>query len=185
MCRYVETFHEYDACKLNETLPNGQPTPFASLLRVITKAATSGEEPQHHQIKEKNIFQCDQCVRDPKLKNLPLEKRVCENPVHISGKAARPVVENARWTLQVGTCPVCDAVEAVIKEKSNPTVIVVSQNNLQPNARHQHSGGQRRNTGTDKRNPIRHKSVNVTPPAQPVIERKRVKEREERKCSLM
>jgi hypothetical protein len=129
MCRYIETYHEYDACKLNETQANGQPTGIASFLRGFMRGGVEGqdgEEPQHHQIKEKNIFQCDQCVRDPKLKNLPLEKRVCENPVHISGEAARPVVENCKWTLQVGTCPVCDAVEAVIKEKSNPTVIVRS-----------------------------------------------------------
>jgi hypothetical protein len=127
MCKYFESFHEYNGCRLREAQANGQPTGFASFLRGFTRAGVEGQdgqEPQHHQIKEKNIMQCEQCITDPRFRNIPSEKRVCDNPEHIDGEAARAVVESIGYTVKVGTCPVCAAVKAVIEKESNPTVIV-------------------------------------------------------------
>jgi hypothetical protein len=126
MCRYFESFHEYNGCRLKETQANGQPSGFASFLRGFTRAGVEGqdgEEPQHHQIKEKNIMQCEQCIKDPRFKDIPSKERVCDNPVHIDGDAAT-IVESVGYTVKVGTCPVCAAVEAVIEKESNPIVIV-------------------------------------------------------------
>ena len=127
MCRYFESFHEYNGCRLKETQANGQSSAFASFLRGFTRAGIEGqdaEEPQHHQIKEKNVMQCEQCIEDPRFKDIPPEERVCDNPVHIDGEAATTVVESVGYTVKVGTCPVCAAVEAVIEKESNPIVIV-------------------------------------------------------------
>jgi len=104
--------------------------------------------------------------------------------VHIDGEAARMVVESVGYTVKVGTCPVCAAVEAVIEKESNPIVIRAFERNLAPAANPPRPRGQRPNAGIDRRNPIRH---GITPEAQqqpPVMERKR-KHKKKSTCSLM
>jgi hypothetical protein len=138
MCLYIETFHEYSGCRLKEVLPNGQPTRFAAFVRGVTNFVTgqanehdaaNGElhgegGPEHHQITEKNILQCEKAHDDPKQKDKPVNERVCPNPVYLRGDEAKDQIESIQYTRQTGTCPVCVAVEKAIREKTNQTVIV-------------------------------------------------------------
>jgi hypothetical protein len=138
MCRYIETFHEYSGCRLKETLPNSQPTRFAAFVRGVTNFVTGNNNeddgangvihgeggPEHHQITEKNILQCEDAVKNPRLKDKPEDERVCQNPVYLRGDAAKGQIEQIQYTRQTGTCPVCVAVEKAIRENTNQTVIV-------------------------------------------------------------
>ena len=77
MCRYFDSFHEYNGCRLKETQAHGQPS-FLSFTRAGVEGR-DGEEPQHHQIKEKNIMQCEQCIKGPRIKDIRLKEPAMES----------------------------------------------------------------------------------------------------------
>lgn len=136
MCRYIETFHEYSGCRLKDTLPSGQPTRFAAFVRGVTNLVAGHDDdgangevhgeggPDHHQITEKNILQCEIAVGDPKQKHKPEAERVCPKLKHLRGEDAQQQIEHISYTLERGACPVCVAVEEAIKEKTKRTLIV-------------------------------------------------------------
>jgi len=192
MCRYIETFHEYSGCRLKETLPNGQPTRFAAFVRGVTNFVTSASNeddgangeihgeggPEHHQITEKNILQCEEAVRNPRLKDITEDERVCPNPVYLRGDAAKDQIEHIQYTRQTGTCPVCVAVEKAIREKTNQTVIRTFQRRRPENRSANGQGGQsRRTAGTSRREPIVH--------GDPVMVRKPKYKKKQSSCFLM
>ena len=136
MCKYIETFHEFNGCRLKETL-NGQPTRFAAFVKGVTHFARGQENEEdrargeghaegglgHHQIKQRNIWQCPNAIKDPKQKDKPEDERVCPEPKYWEGEDALEQIETLGITVHRATCPVCAAVEEVIREKSNQTVI--------------------------------------------------------------
>lgn len=140
MCYYIESYHEYRGCRLKETLPNGhsQPTRFAAFVRGITNLVNGqgneedGEEgalhgeggPEHHQITEKTILQCEKALKDPTQKDKPKNERVCPDAEYFKGDDARERIESIQYTMQRGDCPVCVAVEKAIREETYQTVIV-------------------------------------------------------------
>lgn len=147
MCQYAETFHEYSGCKVRETVkaaedaPNGgsEPSNFARFLksfgnfRPANNQDREGEENadanevelDFHPIKETNVWQCEEAIRDASLGATP-EKRKCtgDKLVYWQGEDRKGQIENVGFTRERGECPVCVAVEQVIKEKLNPTEIV-------------------------------------------------------------
>jgi len=137
MCQYIETFHVYTDCHLKDT-HNGQPTRFAAFLRDVTNrirgqqnedGRAKGEDhseggPEHHQIKQKNIWQCPKAIKDLNQKETPEHKRVCPDPKYWEGEDKLGQIQSLGITVHRATCPVCAAIEKVIEENSNQTIII-------------------------------------------------------------
>jgi hypothetical protein len=133
MCYYFETFHVYTGCHLHALTPGGTPTRFAAFLGLVlpgradadAEAEAKDEEPEFHPIAEKVVIQCEVAVKNPELKDVKEEERVCPDAKPAMGGEMDDLVEN-RLTTQKGNCPVCERVEEVVKEECNKTVIVCS-----------------------------------------------------------
>jgi len=136
--------------------------------------------PEHHQITEKNILQCEDAVKDPRQKDKPEEDRVCPNPKYLRGEAAREQIESIQYTRQTGTCPVCAAVEKAIREKTNPTVIRRFERGHKTSANGQktHGTADPKGAGTTKKEPIVHGPVMVRKP-------NKSKKKQDETCRMM
>ncbi|KAE9363653.1 hypothetical protein N431DRAFT_474668 [Stipitochalara longipes BDJ] len=184
----------YCGCRLRETLPNGQPTRFAAFMRGVTNFVTGQQNeddgangeihgeggPEHHQITEKNILQCENAVKDPRQKDKPEDERVCPNPKYLRGEAAREQIESIQYTRQAGTCPVCVAVEKAIREKTNQTVIrKFERGHKAANGQNTHGTLYAKGSGTTRKKPIVHGPAVVRTPI------KHKKKKQDDACRLM
>lgn len=141
MCQYIETFHEYNRCRLRETYPNDKPSRFAWFLGIVGRgpaydgdgdgedegtdadAEQPQEPPECHKITQKHIYQCEDATLDPAQQDKPIGERVCSDPLPDASEEQQ-AIDEIGYTKHPGDCPVCLAVEEVIKEKTNTTVIV-------------------------------------------------------------
>jgi hypothetical protein len=128
MCIYLVMLHGYSGCKLRDySRDEANIKRFESYIPwLLARERGDGSTPEveQHFIKEKNVLQCQNALNDPRLKHIPEDKRICENPTsfdQILEELALP-----QWTLEVGDCPVCIAVEETLKRVSDVVIIVSS-----------------------------------------------------------
>jgi hypothetical protein len=128
MCKYIESTHTYELCKLQDENQDGSPNPLAGFFGRITSALsnTPGEDVAPmanrrdlHVVKEKTIIQCIAVRKDQNQQHKPADERRCANPTALN---ASPVTLGE--TEHRGVCPVCQAAEEVIERALNRDIIV-------------------------------------------------------------
>jgi len=173
MCQYIETFHEYNGCRLRETYPNGKPSRLAWFLGIVGRGPANGDDgepestdadaeqaqepPECHKITERLILQCEDATTDPEQQDKPIGERVCKDPVPYASEEQQPIIESG-YTTHGGECPVCRAVKEVIEQKTDTVVIrglqvAKAQRQQSPNGPRKR---ERTNDGRDPAHPIRH-----------------------------
>ena len=116
MCRYVDTYHTYTGCKLQERDANTNAlTAFARFMR-----KQGPQENAEHRIKTQTIIQCPAAAANTDLHETHAE-RTCPNMM--------PAINNEREvdagvTRSMGECPVCEAVAEVIRKETDKKQIV-------------------------------------------------------------
>ena len=141
MCQYIETFHEYNGCRLRETYPNDKPSRLAWFLGIVGRGPANGDDgepestdadaeqaqepPECHKITERLILQCEDATTDPEQQDKPIGERVCKDLVPYASEEQQPIIESG-YTTHGGECPVCRAVKEVIEQKTD-TVVIVSK----------------------------------------------------------
>jgi hypothetical protein len=128
MCIYLVMLHAYSGCKLPDYSGDkaniARSESYTARLLARQRGGESTPKVERHFIKEKNLLQCQNALNDPRLKHIPEDKRICENPTsfdHILEEMTLP-----QWTVGVGDCPVCIAVEETVKRVSDVVIIVSS-----------------------------------------------------------
>ena len=131
MCKYIESTHTYELCKLQDENHDGSPNPLAGFFGRITSALSNapGEDVAPmanrrdlHVVKEKTIIQCIAVRKDPNQQGKHVDERRCADPTALN---ATPVT--VAETEHRGVCPVCQAGEEAITEALSRD-IVVSEN---------------------------------------------------------
>jgi hypothetical protein len=93
---------------------------------IVPQIYSDCEELQPHVVRVKHVIQCQAASHSLKQSDLPVYKRICENPIHI----ARDVESDEDIEKEAGACPACLGTEAVTETSdSEATVyrVVVSQ----------------------------------------------------------
>lgn len=119
MCKYIESTHTYEHCKLQEENHDGSPNPlagfFGRITNVLNRAPGEDHAPianqiERHVVRERQIIQCMPALKDPNQQNRPADERHCANPTPVN---AAPVTVGE--TEHRGDCTVCLAAEEAIK----------------------------------------------------------------------
>jgi hypothetical protein len=128
MCISFVTLHTYSGCKLRNHPGDGANTNrFESYIaRLLGRERGGGSTPEvePHFIKQKNVLQCENALNDPRLKHIPEDKRICENPTSFDQTSEE--MPGTQWTVIAGGCLVCIAVEETVKRVSDVVIIVSS-----------------------------------------------------------
>ena len=128
MCKYIESTHTYELCKLQHDNPDGSLNHLAGFFGRITNALNRapGEDAvpvanrrDLHVVKEKTIVQCMAVRKDQNQQDKPADKRRCANPIALS---ADPVALGE--TEHRGICPVCQAAEEAIQKALTSETVV-------------------------------------------------------------
>lgn len=130
MCKYIESTHTYEHCKLQEENHDGSPNPIAGFFGRITNVlnrapaedlAPREDQIERHRVRERQIIQCLAVLKDPNQKETPPDERHCPNPTPLN---AAPVTVGE--TEHRGDCTVCLAAEAAIEKALTRKSIVSS-----------------------------------------------------------
>jgi hypothetical protein len=134
MCRFIETTHTYEQCKLLDDHPDGTPNPLAGFFGRLTNplgnapganATPIPNQQEIHVVKEKQIIQCSRARRDPNQQNRPLNERRCSTPMPLNTADGVPAAIGE--TEHTGICTVCRAAEDAIRSALTREVIVSVQ----------------------------------------------------------
>ena len=131
MCKFIESTHTYELCKLQDENADGSSNPIAGFIGRVTNALnrTPGENVPPmadrrdlHVVKQKTIIQCVAVRKDANQQDRPVDERRCANPMALN---AEPVTVGE--TEHIGICPVCQAAEEAIKRALERETVVSSR----------------------------------------------------------
>jgi hypothetical protein len=88
---------------------------------IATQIYSDCDEFEPHVVRVNHVIQCQAASHSSKQSDLPVNKRICENPVHIG----RDVEGDEEIEKEAGACPACLGTEAVTE--ATVYTVVVSQ----------------------------------------------------------